>query len=306
MMDPLAEVLRDLRLASSFFARTDARAPWGVAFSLEDGPSFHVVVSGHGCLHLDAERIALGAGDLVVLPRGESHHLTEPADSPAIPLAALLSRQIGDNAAFCQIGGSGDPSLLICGRVRFAGPIANPLVEFLPRMLLLRRDQRGSANEWLDTTLLMLGAEATSLRPGAAAIMTRLTEILVLQTIRTWLEHDLDQQRGWLAALRDPDIGQALALIHRQAEDPWTVTTLANAVHLSRSIFSERFTRLVGESPMRYLTRWRMQLASTWMREDHLSPSEVAFRLGYSSEAAFSRAFKRHVHMTPGAIRHSA
>jgi AraC-like DNA-binding protein len=305
-MDPLTDVLRDLRLASSFFARSDARAPWGLAFSAEDGPSFHVIVSGRSCLRLDAERIALGAGDLVVLPHGEDHQLSDPADGPAVPLAALPSQLIGDNAALSRIGGSGAPTLLVCGGVRFAGPIAHPLVELLPRVLLLRRVEQGSANEWLETTLAMLGAEAVSLRPGTAAIMTRLAEVLVLQTIRAWLERDVDQQRGWLAALRDPEIGQALALMHRRAEERWSVTSLAAAVHLSRSVFSERFARLVGASPMRYLTRWRMSLASSWMREDRLSASEVAFRLGYSSEAAFSRAFKRHLHMPPGAVRRGA
>jgi AraC-like DNA-binding protein len=305
-MDPLAEVLRDLRLASSFFAHTNASAPWGLAFVVADGPSFHFIVSGQCCLRLDNERVTLTAGDLVVLPHGEDHQLADPADGPAALLAALPSTIIGDNVALCHIGGSGAQSVLICGRVDFAGPIANPLVDHLPQMLLLRRQDLASAHVWLDPTLDMLSAEALALRPGAAAIMTRLTEMLVLQTIRAWLERDLTgQERGWLTALRDPEIGQALVLIHRRAEEPWTVATLAHAVHLSRSVFSERFTSLVGVSPMRYLTRWRMQLAGTWLREERLTPSEVAFRLGYSSEAAFSRAFKRHLQVPPGALRRS-
>lgn len=151
----------------------------------------------------------------------------------------------------------------------------------------------------------MLEAEALALRPGSAAVMTRLADILVLQTIRAWVERNEGQQLGWLGALRDPDIGSALALIHRRAEEPWTVASLAREAHLSRSVFSERFSRLVGIPPMQYVTRWRMSLASSWLHEERMSASEAAFRLGYSSEAAFSRAFKRHLHVPPGTLRRS-
>jgi AraC-like DNA-binding protein len=306
MMDPLAQVLSDLRLACGSFKRSDASAPWGIAFRVADGPSFHVIVSGRCCLRLDAERLPLAAGDLVLLPHGEDHQLADPPEGVATPLADLPYTTIGDSAALSRIGGGGEPALLICGNVRFSGPIANPVIDLLPRVLVIRREAHGSTHAWLETTLAMLGAEAMSLQPGAAAIMTRLTEILVLQTIRAWLERDLDEPRGWLTALRDPEIGQALALMHRQPEAPWTVVTLAREAHLSRSVFSQRFTRLVGVSPMQYLTRWRMQVASSWMREERLSASEAAYRLGYSSEAAFSRAFKRHVKAPPGAMRRRA
>jgi AraC-like DNA-binding protein len=303
VMDPLAEVLSDLRLARSFYARAEVRAPWGLAFSIADGPSFHFVVAGNCWLRLDAERIPLGPGDLALLPNGEAHQLAAPSEAAATPLAALPSERIGDNAAQSRFGGSGEPALLICCGVGFAGPIAHPLVELLPRVLLLRREAHGQVEGQLGTTLNMLGEEALSLRPGTTAIMTRLADVLVLQAIRAWLECDDTQQSGWIAALRDPEIGRALALMHRRAEEPWTVATLASEVHLSRSIFSDRFTRRVGTTPMRYLTRWRMSVASSWIRDERMPASEAALRLGYSSEAAFSRAFKRHLHMSPSALR---
>ena len=305
-MDALADILCDLRLERSFYAHSELKAPWGIAFSAQDGPSFHVVVSGRCWLRLDAERIALQAGDLVLLPHGEHHQLTVPPEAAALPLSALGSEKIGDNAVMCRHGGSGEPALLICGGVWFGGPVAHPLVELLPRVLLLRREEHDRAADWLGATLALLGEEALSLRQGTAAIMTRLADVLVLQTIRAWLERDDMRLPGWLSAVRDPEIGQALALMHRRAEVPWTVAALANEVYLSRSVFSERFTALVGTSPMQYLARWRMYLASSWMREEHLSASEVALRLGYSSEAAFSRAFKRHLHVPPSAVRHGA
>ena len=308
-MDPLTDILQDLRLESSFYARSDLRAPWGLAFSAKDGPSFHVIVTGQCWLRIDTEKIPLNTGDLVLLPHGITHQIASSPEGPAIALEALPSERIGHNAALLQYDGDGERSLLICGGVRFAGPIAHPLLELLPQMLLLPGEcdlERKQKETWLDTTLSMLGTEALSLRPGSVAMMTRLADILVLQSIRAWLENDDNRQPGWLAALGDPDIGHALALIHHRAEEPWTVASLAAEIHLSRSVFSERFSRLVGMAPMQYVTRWRMHLASSWIREDRLSLSEVAYRLGYSSEAAFSRAFKRHQQVSPGVIRRGA
>lgn len=305
-MDPLADVLRDLRLERSFYSRSDLRAPWGLSFTVQDGPSFHVVVSGRCWLRLGAERILMETDDIVLLPRGEDHELGDARDGPATPLSALPSTRIGENACLLRFGGSGAESLLICSGVRFGGPIAHPLIELLPRVLLLHLNEQEQAKGCLGTTLSMLGTEALSLRAGSAAVMIRLADVLVLQTIRAWLEQDATRQQGWLAALRDPEVGRALALIHRRAEEPWTVATLAKEVHLSRSVFSERFTRLVGTSPMLYLTRWRMYLASSWIREERMPVGEAAYRLGYSSEAAFSRAFKRHLTVPPGILRRGA
>jgi len=301
-VDTLTDVLRDLRLESSFYARSELKAPWGLSFTVSDGPSFHMIVAGCCWLRIDAERIPLRAGDLVLLPHGEEHQIADPPEAEAVSLVALPSERVGQNAALLCYGGDGPAALLICGGVRFAGPLAHPLLDLLPRVLL-HRDEQETAHAWLDATLAMLGAEALSLRPGSAAVMTRLADILVLQTIRVWLERDKGRRFGWLRALSDPDIGSALALIHRRAEDPWTVASLAREVHLSRSVFAERFSRLVGMSPMQYVTRWRMSLASSWLREEHMTASEAAHRLGYSSEAAFSRAFKRHHQMPPGAFR---
>ena len=302
-MDALTDILLDLRLESSFYARSELRAPWGLSFSVQDGPSFHVVVAGCCFLRINGARIPLGTGDLILLPHGEEHQLADPVEGAAIPLTALPSERIGSNAALLSFGGNGAESLLICGGVRFAGAIAHPLLEVLPRILLLRREELEGERSWLDATLTLLGAEALSLRTGSAAVMTRLADILVLQTIRAWLERDEDRRPGWLGAVADPDIGRALALIHRRGEEPWTVASLAREVHLSRSVFAERFSRLVGMPPMQYVTRWRMSLARSWMHEEHMSASEAAHRLGYSSEAAFSRAFKRHLQVPPGTLR---
>jgi AraC-like DNA-binding protein len=299
-VDLLTTILQDLRLASSFYAHSELRAPWGISFTVKDGPSFHIVIRGRCWLCVDDEVIALETGDLALLPHGTAHQLVHPANAAALPLSALGSERIGEKAALCRIGGSGEEALLICGGIRFAGPIAHPLVENLPELLLLRHQELDTAQAWLQETLTLLGTEALSLRQGSAAVMTRLADILVLQTLRAWLERSDIGQRGWLGALCDPEIGQALALIHRRPEEVWTVPALASAVHLSRSVFAGRFSRLVGVPPKEYVSRWRMHVAASWLGEDGLRPSEVAYRLGYSSEAAFSRAFRRRFRMPPG------
>jgi AraC-like DNA-binding protein len=133
--------------------------------------------------------------------------------------------------------------------------------------------------------------------------MTRLADVLVVYAIRWWLDHGTEECTGWLKAIRDPHVGRALAAIHRKPEDVWTVASLAKSVHMSRSVFFQRFTELVGTSPVQYLTRWRMNLAERWLREDRLGIGEVAARLGYESAPSFSRAFKRHTGVPPGEAR---
>jgi AraC-like DNA-binding protein len=157
----------------------------------------------------------------------------------------------------------------------------------------------------MQSTLRLIAAEAQTLRPGGEAVITRLSDILVIQAIRSWIENDPAGQSGWLGALQDPQIGRAISLVHRDPARAWTVASLARELAMSRSAFAARFTQLAGEPVMRYVTRWRMHVALDWLREDGVSVAELASRLGYESEAAFSRAFKRTIGVSPGAVRHS-
>lgn len=302
-MDTLSVLLQDLRLEGSYYARSELQAPWGIAFLKEDGPCFHIVLSGRCWLHKDTEQILLEAGDLVILPQGIDHHLSNPLENSATLLNALPSKRIGECASLLTFGGEGEAALLICGGIQFAEPTLHPFLELLPTTLVLHTRQKHTEEKefaWLEATLTILGYEALALRPGYDAIMTRLADVLVMQTIRAWLEQNTNLQSSWLAALEDQRIGRVLVIIHQRAEEAWTVTSLASEVAMSRSSFSERFSQLVGMSPMKYLTRWRMFVASKWILDEHISLSEAAHRLGYSSEAAFSRAFKQCYHMPPG------
>ena len=157
--------------------------------------------------------------------------------------------------------------------------------------------------EWIQSTLRFMAAEAKELRPGGETVITRLSDILVIQAIRSWIEEDPAAQTGWLGALQDKHIGRAIALIHRDPARAWTVASLSNEVAMSRSAFAARFTELVGEPVMHYAARWRMHVALTWLKEDDAGLADLANRLGYQSEAAFSRAFKRFIGISPGAVR---
>ena len=155
----------------------------------------------------------------------------------------------------------------------------------------------------MQSTLRLIAAEGRELRPGGEAVITRLSDILVIQAIRSWIAGDPAGQTGWLGALQDPRIGRAMSLVHRDPAQPWSVASLARETAMSRSAFAARFTELVGEPVMQYVTRWRMQVALDWLQHDDTAVAELAARLGYESEAAFSRAFKRTVGMSPGAAR---
>jgi AraC-like DNA-binding protein len=189
--------------------------------------------------------------------------------------------------------------------VRFEHPAAHHLVKLLPRMIHVEASMSPQM-DWMWSTLRLMGAEAKELRPGGETVITRLADILVIQAIRSWIEQDPAAQTGWLGALRDKQIGRAITLIHRDPARPWTLGLLASEVAMSRSAFAARFTELVGEPVMHYLARWRMHVAVIWLKEEDAGIGDLAGRLGYQSEAAFSRAFKRYIGVSPGSARRLA
>jgi AraC-like DNA-binding protein len=189
--------------------------------------------------------------------------------------------------------------------VRFDHPAAAQLLAVLPRRITVDA-WRSPEAEWIQSTLRLISAEARELRAGGETVITRLADILVIQAIRSWLASEPATHTGWLGALRDPQIGRAVALIHRTPGDNWTLESLAKAVGMSRSAFAARFTALVGEPAIQYLTRWKMHAARAWLRANDAPLGELARSLGYESEAAFNRAFRRVEGTTPGAARRQA
>jgi AraC-like DNA-binding protein len=236
------------------------------------------------------------------VPHGGGHALRSEAGAAAPGILELEHEQVSDRYEILRHGGGGSPTMLICGAVRFDHPAARNLLEILPATI--RLGAAGSDQpEWMQATLRLIAAEARELRPGGEAVITSLADILVVQAIRSWLDTDPAAQTGWLGALQDRQVGRAIALIHREPERPWTVASLAYELAMSRSAFAARFTELVGEPVMHYVARWRMQVALGSLQDEGATVGELANRLGYRSEAAFARAFKRVTGVPPGSVR---
>jgi AraC-like DNA-binding protein len=266
---------------------------------------FHVPTIGSCRIEVGDEVLELEAGDLALIPHGRGHTLRSEPEADAPSILDLDRTLLGDRYELLRHGGGGAPTRLICGAVRFDHPAARQLAELLPSALLLPA-RTATANGWIQSTMRLIDAEAATPRPGGEAVITRLADILVIQAIRHWLETDPAARLGWLGAVADPQIGRAMASIHDDPGRGWTLETLAREAAMSRSAFAARFSELVGEGAIQYLTRWRMQLAADELRHEGRTAAELAERLGYRSEAAFNRAFKRVIGTPPGAYRREA
>lgn len=305
-MDPLGQALHFLRLSGALYCRSELTAPFGVELPAFPGSlMFHIVTSGRCRLEVgDEEPLLLQPGDLALVPHGRGHLLRSAPRVPCKGLFDLEREQLSSCYEVLRHGGGGEETAMVCGAVDFDHPAARQLINALPEVVHVDAWNSSEA-EWLQSTLRFMAAEARQLKPGGETIITRLCDILVVQAIRSWLAEAPAAQTGWLGALQDEQVGRAIAHVHRDPEHAWTVASLAAEASMSRSAFSTRFTELVGETPMRYVTRWRMHVARSWLREGDLSMVDVALRLGYGSEAAFGRAFKRTMGLSPGAARRS-
>ena len=301
--DPLGEALHFLRMSGTFYARSDLTEPWGLAIpAFQNSMMFHVVTTGRCWVEVGADAHLLQSGDLALVTHGEGHRLVSDPGAPVADLFALPRVEVSDRYELLRHGGGGAATNLICAVVRFDHPAARQLLRILP--LVIRVEEwRSPQYEWLQSTLRLMADEARELRPGGETVVTRLADIMVIQTIRAWIEMDPAAQTGWLGALRDRQIGRALASVHRDPVRAWTVASLASEAAMSRSAFAARFTELVGEPAMQYVTRWRMHVALERLKEEDAPLADLAGRMGYQSEAAFSRAFKRVVGISPGAAR---
>jgi AraC-like DNA-binding protein len=305
--DVLADVLDSLELRGRIFCRCELTAPWALGFVAGNFSHFHVVERGTCWLRVEGQpnAISLDEGDLLLVTRGHGYQLSDQPTTPPIPLADLIGGSQGGLRAVLRHGGGGQIVNLICGAFNFGAPQAQSFLTVLPEWIRVQRDERRGGNEWLDATMRFLTRETQTPAVGAATIITSLIDVLFVEAIRTWLKEQPPGTAGWLGALRDPSIGPALGLIHQAPEKRWTVPALSSAVGLSRSPFAAKFTALVGQSPMAYLKRWRLQLAAKLLRDQGVPLSKVAERLGYESTAAFSRAFTREFGTSPGRYRHN-
>lgn len=291
-------------MSSIFYTRSELTAPWSIALpAMRDCLMFHMVNSGQCSLEVSGrENLKMRPGDFSLVPHGEGHILSSKQGLQPTNLFDIPREQISERYEILRYGGGGEPTMLICGAVRFSHPAARHLIELLPKIICID-SQNSPQMGWINSTLQLMAVEASDLRPGGETVITRLADILVIQAIRRWIEEDPTALTGWLGALQDKQIGHSILMIHRNPEHKWTVESLAKEAAMSRSAYAARFKHIVGESPMQYVARWRMSLAMMWIKEENTTFDEIAGRLGYDSEAAFNRAFKRIQGISPGVAR---
>ena len=310
-VDPLSDVLRAVRLNGAYFYLVEAGAPWSAAAvaarelvprilpETEHLISYHVLISGSCWGGLEGEPpVHLQPGDVIVFPHGDPHLMSSAAGRRVDPGVFDASPQRFPGTVYLGPEAGRDTSL-VCGFLGCDVRPYNPLLASLPRRLHVP----GIAGGWLSQFPRQVVAESRHGRAGSETMLTRMAELMFIEVVRRHVEQLPPQQSGWLAGLRDPVGGPALSHLHERPAHPWTLADLARAVASSRTVLAERFARLVGVPPMAYLTQWRLQLAAEKLSSGSAKVAAIADQVGYESEPAFSRAFKRATGQSPAAWR---
>lgn len=317
-IDVLSDVLRTVRLTGAVFFPMEASSPWvdevpaASAFASTVLPaaqhviSYHIVTDGACWVSLaGTPPVRVEAGDILVIPHGDPYAMGSAPDlrSDASEEAVLMFfRAMASGAASPLVvegGGGPERADIVCGFLGCDVRPFNPVLEALPRLVHLKPAASGSTPDRLRPLIDFALAESRQRRSGAQCVLLRLSEVLFVELVRRYLDALPASEAGWLAGLRDPVVGHALALLHERPARPWMLDQLAKEVGASRSALADRFTALVGQPPMRYLTHWRMQLAARMLSDGAAKVSAVALEVGYESEAAFSRTFKKIVGTSP-------
>lgn len=312
-MDVLSDVLRVVRLTGGVFLDAEFTAPWCLVGKV--GPedcspflpmprhliAYHYLVSGRLQLRPEGgETVEVGERQIVLLPRNDRHVLGSDVSLRPTAAETIIRPPADGRLAHIRHGGGGEATHMVCGFLGCALPF-NPLLQGLPAVLKLDIGA-GEAGAWIESSFHFAASEIAAGRIGTTTVLARLSELLFVEAVRRYLDALPAGRSGWLAGLGDRHVGLALTLLHARPRDPWTAESLAAEAGLSRSAFAERFTALVGQPPMQYLAFWRMQLAASHLREgSHIA--QVAHDVGYRSESAFSRAFKRQFGRSPAVWR---
>jgi AraC-like DNA-binding protein len=306
LRDPLADVLDLLRVRGAVTACVRAGAPWGMSLHRDPGASLHAIVAGACWIRLPGQAPReLHAGDVVLIPTGAAHVMASAARGPSRPWDGVVGQQAPDADGEIVLDGPGGTTRLICLSYHYDREVAHPLVSLLPPLLVVEGQDHAEGSP-LPTTLRLLRHELRAGSAGWGTVVNRLIDVLFVQVLRAWLDGRTEPGHSWLLALRDPVIARTLARMHAEPAAPWTIELLARQANLSRATLTRRFSALVGEPPLAYLTRWRMELAARNLRETDEPVGAIAHRVGYESEFAFSRAFSRLRGMPPGRYRAAA
>lgn len=314
-MDAFSEILSGVKMHGAVFFTAEFSAPWGLSMPaanvmtarLAPGAAhlvtYHLVVEGGAVIELaDGLSIELQAGDIVIFPHGDPHHMSSKGAKRPFPNYGISAKVKSRDLSPLRAGGGGETSRFVCGYMACDPCLSRPILSGLPSVFKVnvRTDRAG---HWLESSIMHLVDEAASGRVGSEAMLAKLSEALFVDTLRRYVAGLPEQQMGWLTGARDPIVGKSLGLLHSRVAHPWTIADLADEVGISRSALVERFTRYLSEPPMTYLTRWRLQLAARSLERTSRGVAEIAAEVGYESEAAFNRAFKREFGQPPGRYR---
>ena len=315
-MDAFSEILSGVKLSGAVFFTAEFSAPWGLqapsssvaAATLAPDAAhlvlYHLVIEGGALIEMeDGQSVALAPGDVVMFPHGDPHRMSSGKDTrPPFPNYGISAKVQARDLSPLRAGGGGAVSRFVCGYMTCDPHLSRPILNGLPPVFKVNV-RADSAGHWLETSILHLVEEAVSGRVGSEAMLAKLSEALFVDTLRRYVDGLPEQQNGWLAGARDPVVGRSLALLHGRVAHQWTIAGLADEVGMSRSALVERFSRYLSEPPMAYLTRWRLQLAAESLQKTSRGVAEIAADIGYQSEAAFSRAFRREFGQPPGRYR---
>ena len=314
-MDVLSEVLSSVRLRGAFFFNAEFSAPWCLQSSGARGISpylpfkdahlimFHFLTEGRAYASFEDQRVELAAGDIVVLPGGDAHLigngrlLKEPTDS-----FKTFAKNLPDGLKPVQYGGGGEVTKFVCGYMACDPRLGEVFLSGLPRILKVPVAS-GPSGKWIENSIRFSVEAYAGSDAGSSLVVGKLSEVLFVETLRSYISSLSSEQTGWLAGLRDPNLAKSLALLHRDPAKQWTVDGLAKEVGLSRTRLAERFRHFLGMSPIAYVTDWRMRIAAEALEKTSKSIVEVALEVGYNSEAAFNRAFKRAYNAPPAQFR---
>ncbi len=304
--DALSQILDALKLRGSVYFHTSFSPPWAVRVpAFGNVARFHMAMRGACWLSVEGleKPLYLASGDLAVIPHGAAHILSDELGRNAAEVDDVVRQSGYSGEGALYYGGPDEEQSckLFCGHFEFEEGSVHPILEALPAVIHVPNTQTMNAF-WLEAVMRFVASEVRAGMPGSDAIVHRLTEIIFIQVVRTFVDREGDRA-GCLAAVLNPKLGRSMSRIHREPERPWTVETLAREAGMSRTVFADRFTSLVGMTPLAYVTHWRMERARREIRDTDLPLIDIAERIGYSSEAAFNRAFKRQFNQTPGQVR---
>ena len=314
-MDVLSEVLRVVRLEGALFFNAEFSAPWCLSQSRSTdmapflSPSaerlimYHFLTEGRAYARLpDGRREELTAGDIVIFPHGDAHLLGNGAPEKPVEALRMFAKNLTQGLKLVRFGGGGEITRFVCGYMVCDPRLSEVFLAGLPPLLKVHVAKEPSG-QWLEHSIRFSVGEVNGSNAGSGLVLAKLSEVLFVETLRRYINALPPDQIGWLAGVRDPVIGQALALLHREPAHPWTLSNLAKRVGLSRTRLAQRFRHFLGESPIAYLAKWRLKLGAEILQATEDSVAEVAAAVGYGSEAAFNRAFKREFDCPPAQFR---